>query len=69
MAKRIKNPIVTRIVEDDEAVTAIIEYGVECDDGLDGRRGHEPELTPAEQTMIEQVAAKSKEKAEAVEGI
>lgn len=69
MGKRIKNPIETKIVEDDGEVTVSIHYGVDCEYGDLGRKGITPELTPAEQATIEQVAAASKGKAEAAEGV
>lgn len=69
MAKRIKNPVETRIVEDDGTVKVSIHYGTECEYGDLGRRGFEPQLTSAEQTAVEQVAARSKELAKEHEGI
>lgn len=52
MAKRIRNPIEVKIVMEDSVVTTSLHYGLECDDGLDTRRGYIPVLTPAQQAVI-----------------
>ena len=69
MAKRIKNPIETRIEQREGEVIVSLHYGLECDDGLETRRGFMPQLTPAEQSLIEQIADRSLIKISEHEGI
>lgn len=48
MAKRIKNPISMVITQSDDVVSCRLDYGLECDDGMEVRRSCEPELTSGE---------------------
>ena len=49
MAKRIKNPVSLVITTNDDVITSRVDYGVECDDGLESRRTlHQGELNQAE---------------------
>lgn len=72
MAKRIKNPILISIIRDAETeplIKTTFEYGLECDDGLSMRKGFTPELTPAEQTIIDRIVSKSLIKINEHEGV
>lgn len=69
MAKRIKNPVTVSIQLKTGTTTTGIDYGVECDDGLEMRKGFTPTLTPAEQALINQIIARAVVLAQQHEGL
>lgn len=69
MGKRIKNPIEVRVVSSNGEIITSLHYGLECDDGLDMRRGFVPLLTPAQQTVINSLVSQAMVAIAAHEGI
>ena len=55
MAKKIKNPIEVKIVKQDSQNTVSLHYGLSCEEypDLEIRKGFIPTLTPAQQTVVD----------------
>lgn len=69
MAKRIRNPIEVSIIYNNGITTAMLSYGLDCDDGLSMRKGFTPELTPPEPALIDQLITRAIEKINEHEGL
>lgn len=69
MAKRIRNPVEVKIVLDKGVAEASLHYGLECDDGLEMRKGFTPTLTPAQQAVIDGLVTQAIAAIQAHEGI
>lgn len=66
MAKRIKNPIEYKVVKMGDEFEVSAHYGVECDDGLETRRGMPITLS---QSTIEDIDEEGMAQINANEGI